>query len=191
MKVAGHLQNSEGTKTSSQKQNIGHLGCTIAIRREGHWEGHEHLYHLPRVCQTEMSVGSQECPKKETRRPFGRKKNEDVSENNGQLNLKDIKGVKKVFLWALENEHGNGLSCLFCNIKITVCQIGTFPKTPRTKLLSHHVHHGGLETGSNPNCSNSGKLQSHGGLDTSPWSPFMIVFHLIGMLECFFIQVNS
>ena len=47
VKVAGHLQNSEGTYLLQRD----HLGCTIAIRREGHREGHEHLYHLPRFVK--------------------------------------------------------------------------------------------------------------------------------------------
>ena len=90
VKVAGHLQNSEGTKTSSQKQNIGHLGCTIAIRREGHREGHEHLYHLPRLSNGDVGQITGMSETKGVH--LGEKKSEDVSENNGQLNLKVSKG---------------------------------------------------------------------------------------------------
>lgn len=67
-----------------------------------------------------------------------KKRKASIWEKKTKMCLKTIsqlifKGVKRVFVWALENEHGNGLSCLFCTIKITVYQIGTFPKTPRTK----------------------------------------------------------
>lgn len=71
---------------------------------------------------------------------------------NPKMCLKTIsqlifKGVKRVFLWALENEHGKVVLPVLQH-KDNSLPNWDIPKTPRTKLLSHHVHHGGLETGS-------------------------------------------